>query len=70
MHFSNRDYDLAEARSEQERAAGIKAAQAALCGEGVQACVDCLDPIPEARRKAVPSAKRCAGCQTKRERGR
>ncbi|WP_346915386.1 TraR/DksA C4-type zinc finger protein [uncultured Roseibium sp.] len=33
-------------------------------GQGADECVDCGDPIPEARRLALPSARRCAGCQT------
>lgn len=31
-------------------------------------CSGCGDPIPEARRKALPSAERCVGCQAKWER--
>lgn len=30
-------------------------------------CIACGDPIPEARRQAVPEAIRCAGCQTEFE---
>ncbi|MDX1626702.1 MAG: DksA/TraR family C4-type zinc finger protein [Wenzhouxiangellaceae bacterium] len=26
-------------------------------------CLDCGDPIPEARRKAVPGVLRCVACQ-------
>ncbi len=26
-------------------------------------CIDCDEPIPEARRKAVPGCRRCIGCQ-------
>ncbi len=33
-------------------------------------CVECGEPIPNARRKAVPSACRCALCQTEQEKGR
>lgn len=32
-------------------------------------CVDCGDPIPEERRKAVPGCRRCYDCQTRVERG-
>jgi phage/conjugal plasmid C-4 type zinc finger TraR family protein len=31
-------------------------------------CVDCGDDIPAARRKAVPHARRCTGCQSVHER--
>ena len=37
-------------------------------GTGSEFCVDCDDPIPEARRRAVPSADRCVSCQEGRER--
>jgi len=30
-------------------------------------CIDCGDPIPEARRQAVPGATRCALCQADEE---
>jgi len=31
-------------------------------------CIDCDEPIPEARRRAVPGATRCISCQTEFER--
>jgi phage/conjugal plasmid C-4 type zinc finger TraR family protein len=31
-------------------------------------CIDCGEEIPEARRRAVPTAARCIGCQEKHER--
>ncbi len=31
--------------------------------QGSEFCIDCGDPIPEARRKANPNANRCIGCQ-------
>ena len=30
-------------------------------------CLDCGEPIPEARRRAVPEATRCVACQTELE---
>lgn len=27
-------------------------------------CIDCGDPIPKARRKAVPGVQRCVPCQS------
>ena len=30
-------------------------------------CIDCEEPIPEARRAAVPGCKRCIECQTLHE---
>lgn len=32
-------------------------------------CIDCDSPIPEARRRAIPSAKRCRDCQDLADRG-
>ena len=37
-------------------------------GVGSNVCHSCGDDIPPARRKAYPSAKRCAPCQTDFER--
>ena len=36
-------------------------------GEGAADCVECGEPIPEARRKALPSARRCVQCQSGRD---
>lgn len=46
-------------------APGIRAAaiRASLQGEGQDECEDCMEPIPAARRAAMPSAIRCAPCQ-------
>ncbi|MGJ8526881.1 hypothetical protein LMG33818_002644 [Halomonadaceae bacterium LMG 33818] len=30
-------------------------------------CIDCGEDIPEARRKALPFARRCVDCQSMRE---
>jgi len=30
---------------------------------GSDDCIDCDDPIPEARKAASPNAQRCADCQ-------
>jgi phage/conjugal plasmid C-4 type zinc finger TraR family protein len=42
---------------------GLYQAQQALAQAGCADCKDCADPIPAARRKAVPSAQRCTECQ-------
>lgn len=34
-----------------------------------ETCIDCGDPIPEARRQAVPGVQRCRICQTELEEG-
>ncbi|RMX03648.1 hypothetical protein EBQ24_12390 [Allofranklinella schreckenbergeri] len=30
-------------------------------------CEDCGEPIPQARRQALPGVRRCVGCQGQRE---
>ena len=49
----------------------VKAAQAALAGgEGSDWCEECGEPIPEARRRALPGARTCVACQAERDRRR
>jgi phage/conjugal plasmid C-4 type zinc finger TraR family protein len=36
-------------------------------GESAEACVDCGEPIPEARRAALPGVKLCIDCQQERD---
>ncbi|WP_366523834.1 DksA/TraR family C4-type zinc finger protein [uncultured Algimonas sp.] len=36
-------------------------------GESARLCVECADPIPEARREALPGVKTCVPCQTERD---
>lgn len=38
-----------------------------LCGESLTHCLDCEEPIPEARRKAVPGCQYCIDCAEERE---
>lgn len=37
-------------------------------GESLTECADCGEPIPEARRKAVPGVTLCIACQTESDR--
>jgi len=37
-------------------------------GESLQRCEDCDEPIPEARRRAVPGVRRCRDCQAEADR--
>jgi phage/conjugal plasmid C-4 type zinc finger TraR family protein len=47
---------------------GVRAARARLpVGEGADHCVECGEPIPEARRKALPGATTCIACQSGRD---
>lgn len=66
----NRD-DRLEAATESHDAARqrrIDSARRALSVPGATHCADCGEPIPKARRKAAPFARRCAACQSERER--
>lgn len=33
-------------------------------GESLDVCEECGDPIPEARRKAIPGVRLCVACQS------
>lgn len=65
--LSNFHRERAEARAEEEREAGIKAASNALQSSGFHDCFDCGIPIPSRRRSVLPSAKRCFECQQTHE---
>lgn len=60
--------DRANEIAQAERDAGVRKIVMAVAGEGLADCEDCSDAIEEARRKAVPSARRCVGCQAAAER--
>jgi len=68
MEGGNKGHDLADLRAEQEREAGVLAAQNALRQQGFEDCISCGDEIDVERRAALPSAKRCLDCQEKLER--
>lgn len=36
-------------------------------GEGLSHCEECGDPIPVARREAMPGVRLCIGCQAKHD---
>jgi phage/conjugal plasmid C-4 type zinc finger TraR family protein len=36
-------------------------------GEGETHCVECDEPIPEGRRRAVPGVRTCVECQSARD---
>lgn len=39
-------------------------------GESLSHCEECGDPIPEARRKALPGVRKCIACQEAEDSGR
>ncbi|TCM20887.1 TraR/DksA family transcriptional regulator [Novosphingobium sp. PhB165] len=36
-------------------------------GEGLAECEECGDPIPDARRQAMPGVRTCVACQARRD---
>ena len=47
---------------------GVLTARARMpVGEGTRDCVECGEPIPDARRRARPSARTCIDCQSGRD---
>ncbi|MBO3701088.1 MAG: TraR/DksA C4-type zinc finger protein [Candidatus Accumulibacter sp.] len=56
---------LADQLADQNRRAGLEDKTAA---DSAETCGDCLEPIPEARRKAYPGTQLCVECKTRQER--
>lgn len=52
----------------QDELARMKAAQRRPLGESLTHCAECEEPIPEARRQAIPGVKLCIDCQQDRDR--
>jgi phage/conjugal plasmid C-4 type zinc finger TraR family protein len=63
------DADMSAAQQERILAATIAAARVR-AEPGRLECEDCDAVIPEARRVAQPSARRCVACQQRWEKGR
>lgn len=64
------DADRAQERQAAANAESLakQSRQAQLDLPGNEICADCGEPIPEERRRALPSAHRCVGCQAFAER--
>jgi len=60
--------DRATGLEDADRIGGVQSVRARLQGQGAEFCADCDEPIPDARRKAYPSAVCCVDCQSLRER--
>ncbi|HEY3696520.1 TraR/DksA C4-type zinc finger protein [Phenylobacterium sp.] len=63
--------DFAQVVEEADRERALAQVQGAAAELAVRAwplCLDCADPIDEARLHAVPGAGRCIHCQEARER--
>jgi phage/conjugal plasmid C-4 type zinc finger TraR family protein len=50
----------------QDELARLKARRGPV-GDSLTHCAECEDPIPEARRAAIPGVKLCIDCQTERQ---
>jgi phage/conjugal plasmid C-4 type zinc finger TraR family protein len=59
--------DRATGLEEADRIGGVQVVRARLHVQGAEFCVDCDEEIPDARRKAYPSAVCCVECQSLRE---
>lgn len=68
MELSERAIETSGAFADAEREREIRRSQAQLDREGCGECEDCGEDIPAKRRKALPSARRCVGCQQAHER--
>lgn len=68
MKASNFDIELAESRVVRETHVMVSRLQGKLVPSAISDCTDCGEPIEPARKRAMPSARRCISCQTKRER--
>lgn len=59
------EIDAAQAREEQFRESALAAARAhPPAVKGRDNCIDCRDPISPERKRAIPWAQRCTGCQS------
>lgn len=55
--------DRADIEIEREKQRELNRIAQSLEESGIIDCIDCGDEIPEARRKVMPSAKRCMDCE-------
>ncbi len=57
-----------QAQMDATVASGVQLAQSRLPrGESATHCEECGDPIPEARRNAIPGVRYCVECQSELE---
>lgn len=67
MFSGNRAIERAEAMVAMERDLAVNRIRRDMEKPGTLHCVICDDEIAPARRAAMPSARRCATCQKRRE---
>jgi RNA polymerase-binding transcription factor DksA len=59
--------ELAEERVRRETEVGVAKIRTALSGVSGRLVCDCGEPIPEARRQAMPNTDKCADCAYRHE---
>jgi phage/conjugal plasmid C-4 type zinc finger TraR family protein len=64
---TERGLERAEEFERMEREAAVARIRNNLVGLGEEFCLGCGERIDDARRAALPSAKRCVTCQTRVE---
>lgn len=63
------DFEASAAALARQQDVFVARIHSALQEPGADDCIDCEGPIGAKRRAAMPSARRCIGCQTKFENG-
>lgn len=61
--------DMAQAEQERLNARSAERLKSVRVDTSLKFCAECGEPIPEARRLAVPGCRLCIECQTERECG-
>jgi phage/conjugal plasmid C-4 type zinc finger TraR family protein len=67
LDLGERGLERAEAFERLEKEGAVARIQRRLGGLGEDFCLTCGERIEEARRLALPSARRCIACQTRLE---
>lgn len=70
LDLGERGLERAEAFERLEKEGAVARIRHNLTGLGEEFCINCGERIEEARRIALPSAKRCIDCQTAKESAR
>jgi phage/conjugal plasmid C-4 type zinc finger TraR family protein len=70
MDLGERGLERAEALERLKKEGAVARIRNNLAEVGETFCIGCGERIDEARRMALPSAKRCTPCQTDHEKGR
>jgi DnaK suppressor protein len=69
-NLTEADRNEAAVQAVQAQRADVLAALARVDAGSYGQCVECTQPVPEARLEARPATERCVPCQSKRDRRR